>query len=151
MNWLPCKKVVVPFDFSDDATKALETAMEMADDPAHVHVIHVLPFLEPTEPGFIWEAVDDQARKEHAAVALREELAKLSPIGGETVEILLGDPGHEIIDYADRIKAGLIVVSSHGRSGLKRLLLGSVAERVVRLSHCPVLMLKTGHAAVVED
>ncbi|HCK41739.1 MAG TPA: hypothetical protein DHW22_08920 [Planctomycetaceae bacterium] len=49
-----------------------------------------------------------------------------------------GDPGHNITDYAKEIGAGLIVMPSHGRTRLKRMLIGSVAERVVRLAHCPV-------------
>ena len=53
-----------------------------------------------------------------------------------------GDPGHEIVKYAEEIDADLIVIPSHGRTGLTRLLIGSVAERVVRLAHCPVLVLR---------
>ena len=49
---------------------------------------------------------------------------------------------HEIADFAQEKKAELIVLPSHGRTGLTRLLLGSVAEKVVRLAHCPVLVLK---------
>ncbi len=56
--------------------------------------------------------------------------------------IRFGDPGHEIARYAEQISAGLIVVSSHGTSGLERLLIGSVADRVVRLARCAVLVLK---------
>jgi nucleotide-binding universal stress UspA family protein len=146
MNWLPRKKVVVPFDFSEDSATALATAIDMADQPAHIHLVHVLPFLEPTEPGVMWEVIDEEARRESVLESLRRELARIGGTGEEVIEVIFGDPGHEIVDYADRVDAGLIVVSSHGRSGLKRLLLGSVAERVVRLAHCPVLMLKTGRA-----
>jgi nucleotide-binding universal stress UspA family protein len=56
--------------------------------------------------------------------------------------VRIGDPGHEIADCAAEIGADLVVISSHGRKGVKRLLIGSVAERVVRLSHCPVLVLR---------
>ena len=54
----------------------------------------------------------------------------------------VGDPGHEIAEFAEEIDAELIVIPSHGRTGLTRLLLGSVAERVVRLAHCPVLVFR---------
>ena len=60
------------------------------------------------------------------------------------IEILFGDPGHEITEFAERVKADLIVMPSHGRTGLSRLLIGSVAERVIRLAHCPVLVLRDG-------
>jgi nucleotide-binding universal stress UspA family protein len=55
---------------------------------------------------------------------------------------LLGEPAHGIADYAQDKKAELIVIPSHGRTGITRLLIGSVAERVVRLAHCPVLVLR---------
>jgi nucleotide-binding universal stress UspA family protein len=140
-HWLPRKTVVVPVDFSDDSFTALDTALEMVDDPSHLHVIHVLPMLEPTEPGVIWHTIDDKSRSEHAETALRVELEKR---GQKVVQIVIrfGDPGHEIAHYAEQVRAGLVIVASHGRSGLKRLLIGSVADRVVRLAHCPVLVLK---------
>jgi nucleotide-binding universal stress UspA family protein len=140
-HWLPRKAVVVPIDFSEDSFAALETALEMVDDRSHVHVIHVLPVLEPAEPGVIWHTVDDQSRSEHAEKALRAELERREQreIG---IAIRFGDPGHEIAHYAEQIGAGLVIVSSHGRTGLKRLLIGSVAERLVRLARCPVLVLK---------
>ena len=53
-----------------------------------------------------------------------------------------GDPGHQIAQYAEEAKADLIVLPSHGRSGLQRLLIGSVAERVVRHAPCPVLVVR---------
>jgi nucleotide-binding universal stress UspA family protein len=58
------------------------------------------------------------------------------------VEVRIGDPGAEIVKVATELKAGLIVMPSHGRTGLKHLLLGSVAERVVRTATCPVLVLR---------
>jgi nucleotide-binding universal stress UspA family protein len=57
-------------------------------------------------------------------------------------EVLFGDPGHEIAQFAKDRGAGMIVMSSHGRTGLAHLLIGSVAERVVRLAQCPVLVLR---------
>lgn len=58
------------------------------------------------------------------------------------MEVRIGDPGVEIVKVATELKAGLIVMPSHGRTGLKHLLLGSVAERVVRTATCPVLVLR---------
>jgi len=141
MNWLPRKNVVIPVDFSDDSFASLGTAREMAQEPSSLHVIHVLPILEATEPGVIWQTIDDTSRRQHAKDALIEELQKRQ-WDGMNVEVLIGDPGHEIADYAEKIDAGLVVIASHGRGGIRHLLLGSVAERVVRLAHCPVLVLK---------
>jgi nucleotide-binding universal stress UspA family protein len=141
MNWLPRQTVVVPIDFSDDSFAALDTAREMVDDPSHLHVIHVLPVLEANDPGVIWDLIDDESRSQHAAEALRKELTARGHDGPQ-VAICFGDAGHQIAQYAEQIEAGLIIVSSRGQSGLSRLLIGSVAERVVRLAHCPVLVLK---------
>lgn len=143
MKWLPRKTVVVPFDFSDDAAHALETALEMTSDSANIHVIHVLPVLETTDPGMIWETVDDARRAEQAEKSLVEDLNKRELKGNYQIKIAFGDPGHSIVEYAHEVEAGLIVVASHGMSRLRHLFIGSVAERVVRLAHCPVLVLKT--------
>ena len=141
MSWLPRKTIVVPIDFSDDSFAALDTARELVDDPAHLHVIHVLPLLEANDPGVIWYNIDDEGRSQHAEEALQKALHQRGHEGLQVI-IRFGDPGHEIATYAEQVGAGLVVVSSHGRSGLTRLLIGSVAERVVRLAHCPVLVLK---------
>lgn len=141
MAWLPRHVVLVPVDFSDDSLAALQVAKDTVDEPAHLHVLHVLPIWEPNEPGVIWEMVDDHSRADHATEALKQKLEGLG-LGCVSVTVRFGDPGHEIADYAQEIKAELIVLSSHGRSGLSRLLIGSTAERVTRLAHCPVLVLK---------
>ena len=57
-------------------------------------------------------------------------------------QVRFGDPGREIAALAEELHAELNVMPSHGRTGLSRLFIGSVAERVVRLAHCPVLILK---------
>ncbi|MBI2480643.1 MAG: universal stress protein [Planctomycetia bacterium] len=85
----------------------------------------------------------DHAKWRNAAI---EEL-KASFADEKYAELKLyaefGDPGHRIAEHADAIRAQLIVMPSHGRRGIKRLLVGSVAERVTRLSHCPVLVLRS--------
>ncbi len=141
MPWYPKQSVVVPMDFSDDSIAAIDTALQLVEDPSHVHVIHVLPVLAAAEPGVIWETVDDHSRSKHAKAALAERLSD-SKYAGLTIEVVVGDPGHEIADFSERLGAQLIVVPSHGRTGLRRLLIGSVAERIVRLAHCPVLVLR---------
>jgi nucleotide-binding universal stress UspA family protein len=141
MKWLPRKTVVVPIDFSDDSFAALGTAAEMVDDVSHLHVIHVLPILEAADPGVIWATVDDDSRREHATAALKQELAARG-FDELQIDIRFGDPGHEIARFAKKSEAGLIVVACRGQSALEHLLIGSVAERVVRLAHCPVLVLK---------
>jgi nucleotide-binding universal stress UspA family protein len=58
------------------------------------------------------------------------------------LEVVFGAPAEEIAQFAQRDQSELIVLPSHGRTGLARLMIGSVAERVVRLAHCPVLVLR---------
>ena len=131
----------MPVDFSDESFAALETALALVPDASHLSLIYVLPVLEPAEPGVIWTTIDDESRRHHAELALAERLDAPHYSGVKT-HIAFGDPGHEIAGFAQREHADLIVLSSHGRTGLTRLLIGSVAEKTVRLAHCPVLVLK---------
>ena len=136
--------VLVPVDFSDQSFAAVDRALGMVSDPAGVFVVHVLPELSATEPGVVWDTVDPQSRKAHAIEALRDRLSD-SRYEDIHLEVLIGDPGHCIADHAKHVSADIVVMPSHGRRGLKRLLLGSVAERVLRLAECNVLVLKHAH------
>jgi len=141
MAWFPKTCVVVPFDFSEQSRTALGTAHELVDDVAHLHVIHVLPQLVIAGPGVIWTTVDDEARVQHAQETFRDSFAD-SPFCHADFQVRVGDPGGEITTLAEQLHADLIVMPSHGRTGMDRLLIGSVAERVLRLAHCPVLILR---------
>ena len=141
MNWVPKKSVVVPVDLSQQSIDAVQTALQLVDDASHVHVVHVLPVLSPTEPGVIWDMASDESRCQHAEEFLRAKLSDPEYVGIH-VTACVGDPGYKITEFAENLSAELIVLPSHGRTGLKRLLIGSVAERVVRLAHCPVLVLR---------
>lgn len=133
--------IIVPWDFSEMSSNALEKALELADSPAQVKVVHVSARPSVMEPGIVWGTITEESLQEN----LLESFFKMVPKNkypGLTFVALFGDPGSELADYATEIKAGLIVISSHGRTGVKRFLMGSVAERVVRLSPCPVLVLR---------
>ncbi len=141
MNWLPKKTVVVPVDFSTASADALKTALLLVENPESVHVIYVTapPIAFNYAEGW---ALDDPAIRMKAA---HEHLAKFltnpNAAGVKTI-IREGDPGLLIADYAEEVHADLIVMPSHGYHGVKRLLLGSVAERVLRHANCPVLVLR---------
>ena len=137
MAWFPKKKILVPVDFSDQSLSALDTALEMVENPADVLVVHVLPEISDSEIAHMMPSIDKQARVRHAEQALRERLAD-AKYQDVRLEIQFGDPGHKITEVSQREHAELIVLPSHGRTGLTRLLIGSVAERVVRLAHCPL-------------
>jgi len=141
MSWLPKQSVVVPVDFSKESLEAVVTARQLVASPEHLHVVHVLPTVEPHDMEAVWMTVDAGARGEHARQAMHERLTKLN-LPDVKVHVVFGEAGHEIADFAQRQKAELVVLPSHGRTGLTRLLIGSTAERVVRLCHCPVLVLR---------
>lgn len=141
MSFLPRRRIVAPIDFSERSLEAIEVALEIAGSEGTVFAVHVLPEIGPTDPGVVWHPVDDEARRRNAREALGKKLAdpRFQPV---RCEVRVGDAGHELAHFAQESGADLVVISSHGRTGFKRLLIGSVAERVVRLCHCPVLVLR---------
>ena len=141
MSWLPKKTVLVPVDFSEPSVEAIRTAMEIAEHPAGVHVLYVLEEIEHSAPAVLFGDFDEAARKERAGEFLSDFL-KRHELAGLTELVLAGNPGMVISDYAMQSKAELIVMPSHGHHGLRRILLGSVAERVLRHAECPVLVLR---------
>ena len=142
MTYFPKRTVVVPVDFSPESLAAVDVGLSLVDSPAHLHVVHVLIDITPLEAGEVWGVMDPQARIEQIQKLLREKLADAKYSDVHTA-VLLGEPAHGIANYAQEKHAELIVIPSHGRTGITRLLIGSVAERVVRLAHCPVLVLRT--------
>ena len=141
MSWTITRPVVVPFDFSEYSIQAVRKAIEIAGDSSLVRCLHVLPFITPTEPGVVWGLVDDEERLKHALESMQQQLPERD-FGKLQIDVRLGDPGSVVADRAKELDAELIVIGSHGRSGIARLMLGSVAERVVRLASCPVLVVK---------
>jgi nucleotide-binding universal stress UspA family protein len=141
MGWTQLNTVVVPVDFSAESLAAVDTALQLTGDAKALHILHVLPELSPLEPGEVWATINEQSRTESAQRALREKLDD-SVYAEASIEILFGDPGHAIAERAAQLEADMVILPSHGRTGLAHLLIGSVAERVVRLAHCPVLVLR---------
>ena len=134
-------RILVPVDFSEEAFQALRDTIAFAEKPTVVHAFHVLRPLEPTDPGVFWENINDEQRKENVHNVFLEKFPK-SQYEGLHFVVEVGDPSSEIIDYAEQQQIGLIVMPSHGRTGLSRFFMGSVAERVMRFAHCPVLVLR---------
>jgi nucleotide-binding universal stress UspA family protein len=141
MNSTLFQKVVVPFDFSDESVAAVDEALRLVGDAGRIHVLHVMEPIIDVEANLLWANADDDARQQLTEKAIREKLAAAKYQGLQLVSAF-GDPGHQIADFAESIGADLIVIPSHGRTGIVRLLIGSTAERVVRLAHCRVLVLK---------
>jgi nucleotide-binding universal stress UspA family protein len=141
------RRILVPTDFSEGATRALTLATKFAKllraaiDLLHVQAIPTFAPV-PSVPG----ALPLPLPLPDAAQGIRESLNMLAAGVREaglecqtgTVE---GNPGDEIVGYAMKIGADLIVMGTHGRGGLSRVLLGSVAEKVLRGTCCPVLVV----------
>jgi nucleotide-binding universal stress UspA family protein len=142
MNRFHAGSAIVPIDFSVQSFSAVDTALEIVARPAHVTALHILPVLNPTEFGGTWEEARDSVRQTNMENALRDEFSK-DKYKDLQFAVSFGDPGSEIAKYAEEHDAELVVIPSHGRTGMKHLLMGSVAERVCRLAHCPVLVLKS--------
>lgn len=139
---LPIRTILHPTDFSQNSDWAFDVACALAKDyGARVIVLHVtLPPAHVYAEGLIMtqplDYLDD----------LRKRLCRLQPgHPGVPMEhrLLEGDAGDTIVELAEETKSDLIVMGTHGRTGLGRLLMGSVAEKVMRRAPCPVLTLKT--------
>jgi nucleotide-binding universal stress UspA family protein len=143
MTLLTRKPIVVPWDFSEMSKRALETAVELGGEIGQIHVLHVIPYPPSMEPGVIWGVVDEESLTQKAAESFRKEISE-AKFPGVNFKVMFGDPGTQVAKLAKDLDAGLVVISSHGRTGLAHFFLGSVAERVTRLSPCPVLVLR-GH------
>ena len=141
MNKYTQNTVVVPWDFSPMSRSALEAAIDMVETTDKIEVIHVTPYPPVNELGMVWGSMTEPTIQENLENLFQQEVDD-----GNLPELkftaTFGDPGSGIAEFAKDKGAGLIVISSHGHTGLSRLFLGSVAERVVRLAPCPVLVLR---------
>ena len=143
MAWSNKKNIVVPVDLSDFAMAALGTAAELTESPENLHILHVLTELSAADPGVIWGDIDDESRRKHATEAIRKKIAEGNPeLAHIDIQIRFGNPAIAIAKYAKEVKSELIVIHSHGRTGASHVLIGSVAERIVRHAHCPVLVIR---------
>ena len=141
MSLFLLNRVLVPIDFSEASFIALEKTLASVEHPSQIHVLHVLSPIPPGSPGVIWETVNDSTRKRNAEKAFQERFSG-NDYEGINFKVIIGDPSAEIIDYAQKQDIKLIVIPAHGSTGLNRFLMGSVAERVIRFAHCPVLVLR---------
>jgi len=141
------KRILVPVDSSDQATAACEFAAEEYPD-ATVVLLHVI---NPAEAGYSAEASIPSFSEEwyEKQKATSEDLlddleATVTEAGVESVErvIEVGRPTTVIVEYADGHDINQIIMGSHGRSGMSRILLGSVAEIVVRRASVPVTVVR---------
>lgn len=140
---LPPTKIVVPIDFSEGSVQALAAAGKMAGASGSIEVLYVMEHLSALHPGMVWETFDDAERMDHSRRAL-EQLCDEHGVGAAGVHVTttIGNPALEVARFAEATEADMVVVASHGRTGLARVAIGSVAERIVRHCQCPVLVIK---------
>lgn len=128
------RRLVVPLDGSELAESVLPDVLRIAKAlGADVHVVGVVPSLVVAADGFLPDQDLSASLREPCERAAREGLSAV-PV------ILSGSAAAEIALYAEKVQAGLICMATHGRSGLSRVLLGSVAERLLRRAPCPILL-----------
>jgi universal stress protein A len=147
---MPFKRILVPVDYSEPSRKALELALGL-EGVETIEVVHVWE-----RPPYVAEELvpsHDGSRRslgelirENAELEMTEFLAKVAARSEVHLahRLLSGEPVSEILSEASKPGYDLLVVGSHGRTGMTRLLLGSVAEKVVRLSPIPVLTVPSG-------
>lgn len=155
MSVIGYRRILCPVDTSECSERALGVALGLAarfDSSVEIlHVYHVPAYVQPgilvwasVGPRPLWELAEEQAKHE-----LEEFLSDLSPEARarSSSSLEVGDAAISIVERARRGAHDLVVMGTHGRTGARRLVIGSVAERVVRLSPCPVLVVPQATAA----
>jgi nucleotide-binding universal stress UspA family protein len=147
------RRILAPTDFSEYSKQAVAYAYELAQTfSARLLLLHVveLPvypvkaFLPSAEGTTLLDDLERQARLELAQLLPKAEHPKVDVM----CLVAVGTPYYKIIEVAEAEKVDLIVMATHGRTGLGHLVMGSVAERVVRMAPCPVLTIRpTGGTA----
>ena len=143
------KKILCPTDFSDPAAKALEVAASMAIDYSSellvVNVVEPIPTISAADTfplntlGQYLSEAESASKKR-----LKELVAKVVPAKIKVRPLILtGQAALQIVDLADKKKVDLMVIATHGQTGLKRWVFGSVTERVLKLTSRPVLIIQT--------
>lgn len=129
------KRMLVPSDGSEHATKAADKAIQLAKIlDAEIVAVHVIDekLIQPFE-----------VLEEEGMEILHQIQKKGESAGVEVSEVLLlGNPGHDMKKISNKTEADLIVIASHGRTGLEKILMGSVAENTLKTADIPVLLIK---------
>jgi nucleotide-binding universal stress UspA family protein len=139
-------KILLAVDGSEEARAAASTAVEVADRMgSELHVVHVgelRPVYHPERHGY--HARYEELREE-AQRLLEEQVEQIETAGGRVAgtHLEMGRPDEEIVVLGEEIGAGLIVTGSRGLGGIRRALMGSVSDSVVRHAHCPGLVVRT--------
>lgn len=149
------QKILLPTDFSEHSATATRYACELATRfDAELHLFHTLEIHTSSTPDFGMGLALPRSIKESTAAAEKSLTDVLDPkwsTGRNVIQAVVeGSPKVEIIRYARNQDIDLIVLSTHGRTGLPHVIMGSVAENVVRTAFCPVLTVRPeGHQFIL--
>jgi universal stress protein A len=141
------KKIVFATDFSEGSAHALRYAVDLAKQyGARLYFLHVLYDVAKTSGWYVPHVSMDEMYKDMEKSA-REELEKLfvdEMRGYEAIEriVLKGTPYEEIVTYVEEQNIDMVVIGTHGRKGIDRMIFGSTAEQVIRNAPCPVLSVR---------
>ena len=146
-------KILLATDGSEEAALAARTAVDIAQKTdSELHVVYVGSSLEyvgmgPPQIADIPAPAQEQLSAE-ARELLDAEVEQVKAAGGTVAQAHLGigAPGREIVELAEKLNVGLIVIGSRGRGGIRRALMGGVSDSVVRHAHCPVLVVRGGES-----
>lgn len=142
----PYKNILVPTDFSDFSLKGLHHALALAQaSGATVHLIHVVEeIVYPADWGYAQVGLTDLTRELEKSSL--EEMAKLQASLKSAVPVhtavVVGKAPEAIAEYAKEHSADLVVIATHGRSGIEHFFFGSTTEKVLRMAPCPVLTFR---------
>ena len=151
MKW---NTILVPLDFSSDSEAALAAALEIAKSfDAKLHLLHVFAF--PTYVGTPWGYAYPPGAFSDARLRASELLGEWQARAdaehvASTTQSEEGHPSEVIVEIAEKLPADLIVMGTRGLTGIKHVLLGSVAERTLRHAPCPVLTVKADDGRVAD-
>jgi nucleotide-binding universal stress UspA family protein len=142
------RRIVHPSDFSPASRPAFRKAIELAKSTrAQLFVVHVLSMLPVIPDAYVAPAVWDDLERGQQITAQRQlarlvATAKAAGVRASGVVLDIGVTHEQIVRFARARRADLIVIGTHGRSGLTKALLGSVASRVLAAARCPVLTVR---------
>jgi nucleotide-binding universal stress UspA family protein len=143
------ERILVAIDWAEPSQVALQTAISLAKanrSALSIVTVHDERFLESSAASEnytdIEAVVESDEKGGNALLESASTTAKAAGVSDVTVRLLDGDPAGNIVDAAKAYRADLIVVSTHGRTGLRRFFVGSVAEHVIRHAHCSVLVAR---------
>ncbi|MFW2365627.1 MAG: universal stress protein [Desulforhopalus sp.] len=135
-------EIVVPVDLEDQSAKVAEYAAYMAKSlSANLTLLHVVELLRPIGDMVLGATTVEEYNKKRFTYA-REQVDKLLTDYPECKGVVVsGEIVDKIVEFAEEKGADLIIIGTHGSKGIEKLLLGSVAERVVKYAHCPTLVM----------